>query len=368
MNRFSLGLLSLILFVPMASRMPANANEIGFVETFALAEDRDAVLKQLIPGTEDYYFYTALHYQNTQRFDEVEKLLKPWIKRYGQTGRVRQIQHRQALLTYSQNPQPSLAYLKDVLNLEFNHQQEKLGSKPRLPIELDPQLYDHQRLAARAFKRHQNLDGFTQRSLPWLADRDLTPLQRRHLLERLDRPDVPQLPQLVVADLTHKDSRGFGTFGIHRQLLQSQLDECLDLAPDLINSTAFVETYITKLRPTEDVNWRYDPRELGAYLDRLTTFVRRLDPEFQLVEGSCFLSPFGAGPHAGGTGQETVHGIHPSSANRTLPQSTLCQRTRVAEIPGRSEPGLLVADAAAGDRRRPSLSVRLPAAFLHHRN
>ena len=48
------------------------AGQIGFEEDFAFAKDRTAVLQQLIPGTEDYYFYTCLHLQNTGKLDEVE--------------------------------------------------------------------------------------------------------------------------------------------------------------------------------------------------------------------------------------------------------------------------------------------------------
>jgi hypothetical protein len=40
-------------------------NEVGFIERFALAADREKVLTELVPGTEDYYFFHALHYQNT---------------------------------------------------------------------------------------------------------------------------------------------------------------------------------------------------------------------------------------------------------------------------------------------------------------
>ena len=32
-------------------------NEIGFIEKFALAPDRAKVLGELVPGTEDYYFF-----------------------------------------------------------------------------------------------------------------------------------------------------------------------------------------------------------------------------------------------------------------------------------------------------------------------
>ena len=71
---------------------------IGFDERFVLAEDRAEVLKQLIPGTEDYYYYHSLQHQNEGEFGKVEELLKPGIKRYDRTARVRESQHRQALL------------------------------------------------------------------------------------------------------------------------------------------------------------------------------------------------------------------------------------------------------------------------------
>ncbi|MEJ7591077.1 MAG: hypothetical protein WKF77_05975 [Planctomycetaceae bacterium] len=55
--------------------------EIEFVETFALSADREAALKQLIPGTEDYYYWNCLHLLNTEQFEKVEGLLAPWVQR-----------------------------------------------------------------------------------------------------------------------------------------------------------------------------------------------------------------------------------------------------------------------------------------------
>ena len=46
--------------------------EIGYIEDFALATDRTAPLKKLIPGTQDYYYYNCLHYQNTEQFDKLQ--------------------------------------------------------------------------------------------------------------------------------------------------------------------------------------------------------------------------------------------------------------------------------------------------------
>src|SRR5687767_1578170 len=97
--------------VSILSLSTAQSGEIVFLEDFALAKDRAAVLKQLIPGSEEYYYYHCLHYQNTEQYDKVDAMLPAWIQRHGQTARVREIRHRQALLTYDKNPDKSLAYL-----------------------------------------------------------------------------------------------------------------------------------------------------------------------------------------------------------------------------------------------------------------
>ena len=49
--------------------------DVGYIEDFALSRDRAEALKQLIPGTEDYYYYHALHHQNQEEFDKVDPLL-----------------------------------------------------------------------------------------------------------------------------------------------------------------------------------------------------------------------------------------------------------------------------------------------------
>src|SRR6266404_7490219 len=115
----------------------ANAGELGFVEDFALAKDRAEALKKLIPGTEDYYYYHALHFLNTEQYEKVDALVKPWLERFGQTGRLTEIQTRQALLTYERNPQKSLDYLRNRLGLRFDHQKVVLGGAPNLPTALD---------------------------------------------------------------------------------------------------------------------------------------------------------------------------------------------------------------------------------------
>ena len=49
---------------------PTGAAEIDYREDFALAKDRTVPLQQLIPGTEDFYYYHCLQYKNTEQFED----------------------------------------------------------------------------------------------------------------------------------------------------------------------------------------------------------------------------------------------------------------------------------------------------------
>ena len=102
----------------------AMGGEIGFIEDFALSVDRAAALKQLVPGTEDYYYFHCLHFLNTEQHEKARELTGPWHQRHGQTGRLTEIQTRHALLTYDKNPQATLDYLRNKLGLNFGHQRQ----------------------------------------------------------------------------------------------------------------------------------------------------------------------------------------------------------------------------------------------------
>src|SRR6201997_1744374 len=127
-------LISLAWAIFMVSTAPAG--DVEFVEDFALPRDRAASLRQLIPGTEDYYYYHCLHFLNTEQFEKAEELTKPWLQRFGQTPRLTEIQTRHALLTYERNPERTLTYLRRHLGLQFNHQKIVLGAAPNLPTTL----------------------------------------------------------------------------------------------------------------------------------------------------------------------------------------------------------------------------------------
>ncbi|MEC7566495.1 MAG: hypothetical protein VX738_12505 [Planctomycetota bacterium] len=257
---------------------PGGAEEIGYLEQFSIGPDREAALTQLVPGTEAYYFYHCLHLQNEGDFGGVENLLKPWIAKYKTTALVRQIKYRQALLTYEADPDASLTYLRNELGLRFDHQRDALNKANQYSSQLDQGLIQHARLLGQAFARHTNLQGLEDRALILLKPADLNSTRRRHLLQRLTRPDYPDLAKLVVADMKVGGYSGFGSYPIHKQMLRVQLDECLALNPALLTQSGFVGIYLSKLHPSNDLQWARDPAQQTAYLDRLWSFVGKLAP------------------------------------------------------------------------------------------
>ncbi len=265
----------------------AAAQEIGFAETFALAENREEALKQLIPGTEDYYYYHALHYQNEGQFDKVDALFDPWVKRFNETPQVVEMRNRQALLRYSNDPAKTLEYLRQRLGTNLGHQQEIPDKVPDLPGALDPNAISRAALLRDSFNRAQGLEPLEDAALEWLArdgQIELTPLRRKQLLARLTRPDFPGLAAMILEDFKTKESRGFGEYPIHAALLPEQLKELLAAKPDLARTQAFVDAWISKLRPSEDVDAQNDPEVREAYLKRLWEYVSGLDPAFNSLK------------------------------------------------------------------------------------
>ncbi|MGD8836089.1 MAG: hypothetical protein PVJ19_14190, partial [Desulfobacteraceae bacterium] len=256
----------------------ADAREIGFVEDFSLAENRGDALKQLVPGSTEYYYYHCLHAQNNRDDKTVHQLVKKWIKKDGYTGKVKEILNRQALLEYDRYPEKSLKHIKQELDLHFNHQKTKAHRRTNYPSALDQSVISIPVLMKIAFANHENLGGVEQAGLDFLEVEKLNPARRRDLLTRLELPDFPDLPKLVVADLKAKHSGGFGSLGIHYQLTRSQLEACLRLAPDLISVSNFVHAYIAQLAPSDDTEIEYDSAQKKAYLNRLWGFVKDLTP------------------------------------------------------------------------------------------
>ena len=263
-----------ILVVPGAA-----AQELDFLERFALAEDREEALKELVPGTRDYFYFHCLHFQNSGRLDEADAVLQAWHRMDKKSSGLDQMRNRQALLRYGGDPQPSLDYLRQKLGLHFNHERKIPGAKSSLPTALEPGIISRETLARQAWAHHDGrLEGFEDSALDWLADQELSGPALRECLGRLTRPDNEHLPRLVAADLQAEGSAGFGSLPIHQNLLLAQLDELLAIQPDLLNNGEFIAAYLARLAPGADENLQTEPAVRQAWLDRLEAFTARLSP------------------------------------------------------------------------------------------
>ena len=275
-----------LLAAALGSR--AAENEIGFNERFALATNREEALAELIPGTEDYFFYRCLHAQNTGRLDEVVPLLKQWSKQLGEGERFGIVERRQALLNYGRDPQGTLGFLRQRLDLTFDHQREEADAATRHPTALDPAAIGFERFRQRALAGRSDLRQIEDTGLERLVGEPLERGQRRDLLQRLPRPDLPGLEALVLAELQEPESQGFGAFPIHRKLTLAQLDALRAALPALGGNEAFVDAYVRRLAPDADTDWRGDAAERGAYLNRLWSFAQTL-PASQNSLKACVL-------------------------------------------------------------------------------
>lgn len=276
MKTLALALL-LPLALPSVSLAQAGENEIGFIERFALAADREKALGELVPGSEEYYFFHALHYQNVRDTAKLNNLLNEWRKRTPDENEARRvILNREAILGYEKDPQGTLKYLIERLGIRHDHQRQVPDAKPDLPTSLDPAKISREVFLRDALNNDRGLQSLSHDALASLI-RDqvpLTPDQRRAVLQKLQRPDVPNLVAALNADFKAEPSIGFGDLPIHRQLLISQLDE---LKAEHGRSTSFIYTYLRKLAPSADVSLEYDDAEREAWLDRVWAFAAGIE-------------------------------------------------------------------------------------------
>jgi len=256
-------------------------NEIGFIERFALAADREKVLGELVPGSEEYYFFHALHFQNIRDNAKLSDILNQWRKRSpNENAQRRIIENREAIIDYERDPQATLRYLIDRLNIRHDHQQEVRDRKPDLPSSLDQTRIAREVFLNDALRNDRSLQSLSLDALAALI-RDqvpLTPDQRRSVLQKLQRPDVPNLVQAIITDLQAENARGFGDLAIHRALLPEQLDELLKTYPNWLSQQAFVYTRLRKMAPSADVNLEFDDAEREAWLERVWDFAQKLLP------------------------------------------------------------------------------------------
>lgn len=264
----------------------AAQQEVGFIEQFALAEDRAKALTQLIPGTEDYYYFHALHHQTERDVAALVKVMKEWKERFRSSSKRKMIENREALIRYSDNPEETIAYLKKELGLSLNHQQEGKIQEARHPSSLDQKLISWETWLKDSLGGRGDVSQIQPSGLYRFLEGKpkLDVRQRREVLASLSTPDAPGLVDLVLAELKSKTSKGFGEFNIHRALTKDQLDRLLEALPALRNDRKFVNEYLVRLLPGPDENMASSIEVREAYLERAEAFVTTLGASFNSLK------------------------------------------------------------------------------------
>lgn len=96
---------------------PLHADDDTFRERFADPATRAPALAELVPGTRDFFFHTALDHQLAGRAEAFSKTLAEWKaaaerpENRVSSGGIAVLENRQLLIDYQNNPDASLAEL-----------------------------------------------------------------------------------------------------------------------------------------------------------------------------------------------------------------------------------------------------------------
>lgn len=113
-------LLLTLALLPIRGQDP---NSLEFQEAFAWG-DRTRALDMLVPNTDEFYFYTALHHQLSGDRAGVERTLRDWRQFLGNRSlppQYREIDRRQKLLDFEREPGMAWDMIRRDLGLLFNH-------------------------------------------------------------------------------------------------------------------------------------------------------------------------------------------------------------------------------------------------------
>ena len=267
--------------------LPLHSDTDTFRELFADPATRTQALAELIPGTRNFYFHTALDHQLAGRADAFAKTLAEWKaaaerpdNRISSSG-IAVLENRQLLIDYQKNPETSLAELIRRLDLRFDHTRpDAAAAAESLPTRLEPALITEtafeqsaakidakapytQYQERRLYRELDHVESFDEAKIRWF-------------LNKLNRADLPGVVALIDRSLSLEKPVVFGETGLHEKLDSGQLAALMELHPKLRSSEEFNVAYLSKLRPGEETDFERDPQAHAAHLEKCRDHVLTL--------------------------------------------------------------------------------------------
>ncbi|TWU23348.1 hypothetical protein Pla52o_28840 [Novipirellula galeiformis] len=269
------------------------AEPIGIMERYALADDREAFLGELIPGSDDYYFYHSLHYQTSGQLDRAEVILNDWLAEHKgrETPVIQGMIDRQRLLTYSQTPQRTLDHLIKRLGVQLHHPAPPVKGERRYPSQFDDSALNIDLLIKEAVQRDELLRPIGMRHLAEKFRRDQTAglkINLQDFLKRVDDATIDKLDELVIRELQsrRKQDVRFGDLAAHQILTLAELDRVAAAVPDIADDHPFVSAKLLRLRPGDDTDLSQQPEQRLAYLKRVEAYVHTLPTSYNSLKAS----------------------------------------------------------------------------------
>lgn len=271
-----------ILMPAIHAAQTSRADEIGFIEKYALAENREAVLENLIPGSEEYYYYHCLHYQVSGDLNRAEAMLSDWESKIRNDSPLRiAIRDRQRLLTYGASPDRTIEYLRDRLSIRFDHSAPPQAGERRWPDTLDQAVINPGSLLRDAARNRQPI---SELGLAWLADRTLAGEANQYdvnlewLTQQFNGRWYSRLGELVIMELRARrpEQRSFGDRAAHAHLTLSELKKLIEVFPDFANNRQLINQILVRMRPSEDSDISDQPEVRFEYLQSVYQFVSTL--------------------------------------------------------------------------------------------
>lgn len=277
------------LALMLAVSVHVMADEDSFRERFADPETRAAAIVELVPGTRDAYFHTALQQQLTGKDADFRKTIAEWkaaSKRKVNPVSIEGmsvLENRGLLLEYGRNPQRSLTDLIRGLDLKFDDARPNAAAAAaQLPTRLDPAWIgeDAFEKAAAAMKPEEPYSQFRGQRLMRELEQVETFDDRkiRWFLANLDRTDLPGVVPLIVQSLAIKEPAVYDNLRFRKNLTHSQLDALLELRPELRSNLSFAIDYLTRLKPGAETDFSRDPAAHAGHLRRCRDFTLTLPP------------------------------------------------------------------------------------------
>lgn len=266
--------------------MAEPPSEKDIYEEYALSENREEILKKLIPGTEIYFFLHTLYYQQSDKIKDADEMLIKWFKRFPYSPSLKMMKDRQALLNFDNNPNSTYQFITDNLNLNFNHG-KPISLAPQIyPDQLSPDIYNAEKTFTSILSNPNNLSGITTEGLFQISKKKLSPEQLQLLLKTYPYPDIPNLVGLIQQDFQNFDKRLFGHLPIHSKLTLKQLIELKEINPILLTHEKFVFEYLSRITPNTNQPLQNKPMENKKYLQECWAFVKDLNPSFNSLKAN----------------------------------------------------------------------------------